>query len=95
MLKRENLNTFSSTFVQLSSLRLPGCGCGRPQRGMWEAVFILDAGDVAVVNDVSDVAVVIDNAEVVVAVVVVVVVDPSSSSPLWRDVADIIVINVV
>jgi hypothetical protein len=50
---------------------------------------------VAVVDDVSDMAVVIDNAEVVVAIVVVVVVDPSSSSPLWRDMADVVVIDVV
>ena len=72
-----------------------GRGCGRPQRGTWDAVFILDAGDVAVIDDVSDVAVVINNAEVVVAIVVVVVVDPSSPSPLWRDVADVVVIDVV
>ena len=72
-----------------------GRGCGRPQRGTWEAVFILDTGNVAIVNDVSDVAIVIDNAEVVVAIIVVVVVDPSSSSPLWRDVADSVVIDVV
>jgi len=72
-----------------------GRGCGRPRRGTWEAVFILDAGDVAIVDDVSDVAVVIDNAEVVVAIVIVMVVDPSSSSPLWRDVADSVVIDVV
>jgi len=61
---------------------------------MWEAVFILDAGDVAVIN-VSDVAIVINNAEVVVAIVVIMVLDLSSSSPLWDDVVDVIVINVM
>jgi len=49
---------------------------------------------VAVVDDVGDVAIVIDNVVVVVAIIIMVV-DPSSSSPLWHDVADIIVIDVV
>jgi len=84
-----------STKWEVAIVNKVGHGCGRPQHGTWEAVFILDAGDVAVVDDVSDVAVVIDNAEVVVAIVVIVVVDPSSSLPLWRDVADVVVIDVV
>jgi len=43
---------------------------------------------VAIVDDIGDVAIVINNVEmVVVAIIVVVIVDLSSSSPLWHDMA--------